>query len=296
MLRRTHVEMPSLTYRSSAVPPRPKVFLIPHDRNPHFLGRGELLKALRQKLLETDQKRYIHRIALYGMGGVGKTQIAIGYVYEYRNDYDDVYWISGSDQAMLLSGFREIGEMTGCLAPAGKEGLKPAELAHIVLSWLRLQENWLLVIDNLDDVSVVDGFLPTMDGGGHTLITTRNPDAKAIPAEGCQILVLDEVDAVELLCVRSENIENVRFSTIAVDVVNELGYLPLAIDHAAALIRSLSLDITDFLSLFHESRKEILSRDPTNKNTYPNSVAATSSCHSTRLQQFPNMANKPRSF
>src|SRR5271170_2743146 len=122
MLRRTHGEMQVVNYRNSAVPPRPKVFLMPHDRNPHFLGRGELLKVLRQNLLETEPKRYNHRVSIYGMGGVGKTQVAIGYVYEYRNDYDDVYWISASDQAMLLSGFREIGETTGCLATTGKEG------------------------------------------------------------------------------------------------------------------------------------------------------------------------------
>ena len=96
------------------------------------------------------------------MGGVGKTQVAIEYVYQHENDYYDIYWISASDQAALLSGFQEIGAKTGCLS-AGTEGLKPTEVAKTVLSWLRLQETWLLVIDNLDDVSVAEEFLPAMD-------------------------------------------------------------------------------------------------------------------------------------
>ena len=283
-------EIQIVDYRNPAIDiPRPKVFMMPYDRNPHFLGRGDLLTLLRQTLQETGTKTYNHRVAIYGMGGVGKTQIAIGYVYEYRKEYDNIYWISASDQAILLSGFREIGEKMGCLT-TGTEGLRPTEMAKTVLYALRLQTNWLLVIDNLDDVSVVDGFLPAMDSGGHTLITTRNPDVKAVPAEGLEVPVLEHHAGVELLRIRSEiNEADVpSFSAVADEIVRELGYLALAIDHAAAFIRSLNLDISDFLPIFRESRRKVLSRDPTSKHTYPNSVAATFILSFNRVKLVPN--------
>ena len=250
--------------------------MMPYDRNPHFLGRDDLLIHLRAKLEETDPKQYNHRIAIYGMGGVGKTQCAIEYVYRHEEDYGDIYWISASDQTALLSGFQEIGTKTGCL-PNGIDGLNPTKAAKNVLDWLRLQKNWLLVIDNLDDISVADGFLPAMDKGGHTLITTRNPNAKNIPAEGLQIPVFGRDDAIELLRVRSEITEAdvPSFGAVAADIVNELGYLALAIDHAAAFVRSLNLNITEFLPIYRESRKEILSRPSTSKHTYPNSIVVT---------------------
>jgi Cdc6-like AAA superfamily ATPase len=71
--------------------------MIPYDRNPYFLGRDGLLRQLRQKLQETNPREYNHRIAIYGMGGVGKTQLAIEYVYRYEKDYDNIYWISAFD-------------------------------------------------------------------------------------------------------------------------------------------------------------------------------------------------------
>jgi hypothetical protein len=98
--------------------------MIPYDRNPYFLGRDGILSDLRKKQETKPQWQYNHRVAIYGMGGVGKTQIAIEYVYRHEKDYDDIYWISASDQAALLSGFQEIGEKTGCLF-AGTDRSKP---------------------------------------------------------------------------------------------------------------------------------------------------------------------------
>jgi tetratricopeptide (TPR) repeat protein len=248
--------------------------MVPYDRNPYFLGRDDLLRELRQKLQETNPRKYNHRIAVYGMGGVGKTQLTIEYVHRHEKDYDNIYWISAFDQAALLSGFQEIGSRTGCLSMG--TSLKSIEAARNVLSWLRRQKNWLLVLDNLDDISVADGFLPAMDTGGHILITTRNPNAKNIPAEGVEIPVFCETDAVELLRNQSEITEaDDPFGTVAAEIVGELGYLALAIDSAAAFIRTLSLDATEFLPIYRKSRKQVLSRDPTSAHSYPKSVAIT---------------------
>jgi len=259
--------------------------MVPYDKNPLFVGRDSLLRDLREKLQETKPKKYQHRIAISGMGGVGKTQVAIEYSNRYRDDYSAIYWISAVNQAALLSGFRGIATETKCL-PAGSEELTAVKEAQKVLSWLQLQKNWLLVIDNLDDVSVADGFLPRMDTG-HTLITTRNPDAKRIPAEGFEIRELSQFEAVELLVISSE-LSEIDFPTLRKDattVVDELRCLPLAIDQAAALIRSSRISINTFLNLYRNSRKEVLQEKSGSKHIYPNSVAATFLLSMDRLKE-----------
>ena len=175
--------------------------MVPYQRNPHITGRDELLTQVSEKLRETKQKKFNHRIAIYGIGGIGKTQVAIEYVYQYETQYDGIYWINASDQAALLSGFQEIGSMTGCVSTA--TDLEPIEVAKGVLSWLRREQNWLVVIDNLDDITVVAGFLPQTGPHQHTLITTRNPNSSGIPAEGLEVPLLDSADSVDLLCTLS---------------------------------------------------------------------------------------------
>jgi tetratricopeptide (TPR) repeat protein len=252
----------------------PKYFLMPYDRNPHFTGRDELLTELRDKLDEAKPKAYNHRVAVHGMGGVGKTQLAIEYVHRYKALYDGIFWISAVDNAELLSGFQEIGSIIGCVAATD---LNLTERVKIVLSWLQQEESWLLIIDNLDDISVVDGYLPQIKKGGHTLITTRYPESWNIPAEGIETPVLGEETAIELLCLRSRiiNVDQSPERRQAAEIVKELGYLALAIEHASAYIRSSIGGISQFLSMYRQSRKRMHNRKSGANSSYPKSIAAT---------------------
>src|SRR5271169_4995184 len=109
---------------------------MPYQRNPHFTGRDDLLTLLSEKLRDTSAKKYNHRVAIYGMGGVGKTQLAIEYVHRNKEKYDSIFWISSADQAALLSGFQEIARIIECI-PSPDANLKPAEIAKVVLLWLQ---------------------------------------------------------------------------------------------------------------------------------------------------------------
>src|SRR5579859_641405 len=94
-------------------------FLVPYEENPHFTGRKELLKSLREWLIEIKPKEYNHRVALHGLGGVGKTQTALAYAYAHKSDYDAVYWVVGVNQASILSSFQDIAKRIGLLKSAG---------------------------------------------------------------------------------------------------------------------------------------------------------------------------------
>jgi hypothetical protein len=167
--------------------------MVPYERNQFFVGRDSFLKKLGDKLsVNSSTSRYHGRVALFGLGGIGKTQIALAFVYRSQITYCRIYWISGATQEALLDGYAEIA--------------KRAQ----VISWLNRTQNWLPVMDNLDDINVlsthnlggqkiISTLLPQSGPGHHTLITTRNPNADNIPARGEEVPLFDESEAIDLL-------------------------------------------------------------------------------------------------
>jgi hypothetical protein len=168
----------------------------------------------------------------------------------------------------------------GCLSDNIKD---PMVMAKGVVSWLRTENNWLLIVDNLDDVSVADGFLPAMESG-HTLITTRNPDSKRILVEGLEIPVLGSESAVELLS-ETNGDEMHIFKVVSPDIVRELGCHALAIEQATAFVRCTHVRIAEFLQIYYAFRQHVLSRASTSKHVYPNSLAATFLLSFEKVQQ-----------
>jgi tetratricopeptide (TPR) repeat protein len=250
-------------------------FLVPYQRNENFTGRQKLLEALWMKLCEVAPKQWNHRVALYGLGGIGKTQIALEYVYAQQANYKYIFWISAVDAASFLSGFQAIAKWTHCLS----DYRKPVQTAEGVLNWLNQREDWLLVIDNLDDMNVIAGRLPSCSPTRHTLITTRYSHCDHIPAQGLEVGVLDPNDAIDLLLLRSKGERDgstEKETAECAKIVKELGYLPLAIEQAAACIREASKDLYIFLPSYWENRQFYHSRvSKGNLRYYGQSIATT---------------------
>jgi tetratricopeptide (TPR) repeat protein len=210
------------------------------------------------------------------MGGVGKTQVAIEYVFKYKANYRSIFWVSAATQADFLSAFQQIAKKVNCV---NEDEQKNADsVAKAVLRWLKEKSSWLLIIDNLDDISIAHGYLPELGGGNHhVLITTRNRDTTGIPAQGLEVEVFDSSHAINLLLLRTTGTKQCQpeIRLQATKIVEELGYLPLAVEHAAAFIRQSSLDLSKFLDMFSKSRKEFLENLPGQNHTYSRAVAAT---------------------
>ena len=249
-------------------------FVIPFKQNPMFTGRREFLKILKEKLFDQAPQKHSHCVALYGMGGIGKTQIALEYVYTNRDSYDKIYWISAVDQTSLLSGYQKIVIKAGLKALLH---LKPVEAAEDLLHWLSQERSWLIVIDNLDDIDVVTGFLPQNGPNKHTLITSRNPNAGGIPAEGLEVPLLDPADSINLLSILSniDIVVNSSESAQAALIVHELGYLPLAIEQAAAYVREVAGKFDTFLDDYHKSHNDVHQWISQGYRPYPHSIATT---------------------
>lgn len=251
-------------------------FIVPYQKNVNFTGREELLGELYMMLCDTAPFRYNHRVALYGLGGVGKTQVALQYVHTHKPKYERIFWISGAREATLFSGFEEIAKRTKCISTI--DDTTPSEVAKGVVEWLNTQESWLLVIDNLDDVTVVNGYLPDPSPGRHTLITTRNRHCDHIPAKGLHVDVLSTNDATELLLTRIQDVgeaDDPKHREEAIEIVKEVGCLPLAIEQAAAYIREASQDIFKFLPAYRGNSRPLHEQKPDGNSMYPYSVATT---------------------
>jgi len=268
--------------------------MVPYQRNANFIGRADLLAKLSTKLYDIAPKSWNHRVALYGLGGVGKTQLALEYVYAHKGEYDRVYWISAVSEATLFSGFQEIAKRTQCVPSI--TNLNPSEVTITVLEWFNTHENWLLVIDNLDQIEVIDGYLPIQSKGRHTLITTRNPYSDHIPAEGLKVGELDLDDAIELLLLRSRvgaAGETSGAKTEAAEIVKELACLPLAIEQASAYIREASRDLFKFLPSYRNDRKTHHARlSKGNRSYYSGSVSTTWHLSFERIEQ--NNSDAPK--
>ena len=257
-----------------------RVFSVRYEQNLHFTGRDDFLRRVAEELSERKPKRYNHRVALHGLGGVGKTQIALEYAYRHKNDYTFVFWISAADQTQLLSGFGEIATLTGCV----RSDDDPNQVAKAVLRWLEVTEGWLLIIDNLDDITVIDGYLPTTVGVGHTLITTRNTYSAGIPAEGMEVMVMDVEDSLSLLLDGIQMAVTDEIRSEARKIVEALGFLPLAIEQAAGYIR-ISQKVEEYLETYTKQRSEILNWRATRNHAYNQTVGTTWKMSLKRLRE-----------
>jgi len=250
--------------------------MVRYERNQLFTGRDALLARLNKKFRTPSTEAYHGRIALFGLEGIGKTQIALEYVYRFQRSYQRIYWIPGDTQASLLGGYKQIAEraelQTSHLSTA-------VEVAERVISWLEQEEGWLLVVDNLNNIKVLSMgqnsnlkllLLPSTGDLQHTLITTRNPHYGDIPAQGMEICKYDRDASIQLLY-KSSRITPLNQPELqaAERIVEKLCNLPLAIDQAAAYIREMEISFSKFLILYEEYRRDLTKWGPKGPQQYP---------------------------
>ncbi len=147
----------------------PAVWNVPR-RSARFTGRDAVLAEVHQRLEEGGREGV--RLALRGMSGVGKTQIATEYAHRFGNHYDIVWWISAGFRATAREQLADLADRLEL--PTGKELGNRIRAVHEALRTGRPYRRWLLVFDGADDMEQVDDLLP--EGNGHVLITSLTRD------------------------------------------------------------------------------------------------------------------------
>ncbi|HEV2296409.1 MAG TPA: FxSxx-COOH system tetratricopeptide repeat protein [Tepidisphaeraceae bacterium] len=240
------------------------IWNVPYNRNPHFLGRDEDLNELHVSMGARDPRTRVQ--AIHGLGGVGKSQLALEYAYRYASEYQIVWWLSADEPATLALMYSKLGQRLGMRFP---DGAKLDDIRHHVRRVLNGRHDWLLIFDNAAGPEDVQNYIP-QERTGQVLITSRNPNwgavARPFPLRG-----MKRADAVAFLLSRTGRQGR---GDDATRLAMALGDLPLALEQAAACVEQTGISFNDYLKRFETHWAELL-KEVKYAGDYPDSVAMT---------------------
>ncbi|WP_063763771.1 FxSxx-COOH system tetratricopeptide repeat protein [Actinoplanes subtropicus] len=249
-------------------------------RNPNFTGRDLILERLHKELLEARETAVLPQ-ALHGMGGVGKSQVAIEYVHRHSSDYDLVWWIPAEQDSQVLASLTrlaqrlhlEVSPEADSAVPAVQDALNTGEIEY---------KRWLLVFDNAESMQDVRPYFPT-GGAGKILVTSRNPEWSAV-ARSLEVDVFTREESRKFLRSRTPELSDKDAGRLA----EALGDLPLAVEQAAAWHTTTGMPVGEYLELLSEKSLELLNENA--PPDYPRSVAAAWNVSLDRLEKTDNAA------
>ncbi len=225
------------------------LFLVP-DGTPRFFGRTEQLAELDRFFSSGDPRR---KAAVWGMGGVGKTQIAIYYAHARRESYHYIFFIPSDDALLLDNHFSAICRKLELPVSKNLEA-KPDDFRFALRDWMTKTDGWLAIFDNADDLDIFKPYLPETVAG-HVLLTTRDTTAEDF-AFSIPLKVFTEEQSAEFLF---ENTGR-RDEDASRKLAREMGGLPLALDQAVAFISELKSSPAEYLECYREEGPELRDR------------------------------------
>lgn len=272
----THDALPDADTGAGA--PASSLWNVPYRRNLFFTGREDLLGRVRDCFTNSNGATPIEVQALTGMGGIGKTQVALEYAYRSRNAYRAIFWVRAAGRDTLAADCTVIARLLGL--PEQNEQ-DQSLVVDGVKRWLAHEPGWLLILDNVDELSLAAEFLP-VGGKGHTMLTTRiQATGNLALAHGVENM---EQDEGSLLLLR-------RAKLLALDapprpimsavqaqahaVVQLLDGLPLALDQAGAYIEETGCSLSEYLEFYQQRRRDLLQRRSAVLSDYPHTVASS---------------------
>jgi tetratricopeptide (TPR) repeat protein len=227
----------------------PQVSNLP-ARNPKFSGRGELLEQLHARLQAGSAAAVVPTGAVHGLGGVGKTQLAIEYAHRFRSDYDLAWWIPAEQPTSATAALSKLARRLGV-----SQVTDQTEMIAALFDLLRGRDRWLLIYDNAERPDRLAALLPE-GGGGHLLVTSRW-SAWGAQAEPLQVNVLRRDEAIAFLAQRTGFDDEAALDRLA----DALGDLPLALEEAAAYLEQTQVGLDHYLGLVRDRTRELFDLD-----------------------------------
>ncbi|KAF8182447.1 hypothetical protein K438DRAFT_1724930 [Mycena galopus ATCC 62051] len=214
-----------------------------------FQGRRNILDKMHHFFTSNMEIQHIY--VLHGLGGAGKTQVALKFINESSSHFSDIFFIDTSTIVTIETGLKNIAIAKG-FGNSAQDGLL----------WLTSKvEEWLLFFDNADDPSInLYNFIPQCNHG-NIIITSRNPGLRVHAGSHSLVSDMEEEDAVALLLKSAVQDTTIHTEQVATEIVKALHYFPLAIVQAGAFI-SKSQDLDSYLALYTKNQAQLLCEKP----------------------------------
>ncbi|HEX8347656.1 MAG TPA: FxSxx-COOH system tetratricopeptide repeat protein, partial [Actinoplanes sp.] len=251
-------------------------------KNPNFIGRDGMLNDMHVMLVNSGQTAVLLPRAFYGLGGVGKTQLAIEYAHRRKNEFDLVWWVAAEDPAEIRRSLVQLAELVG----EPQAGDTNSTIQRVLAALNRPREqyrNWLVVFDNVGDPSTVEGLLPSPQKG-RVLITTRESQWEEY-GQAVRVDKFARSESVELL---GQQGGPPSAEADADAVAEQLEDLPISLAQAAAWHRATGASFRQYLDIL---RDEVARRSGTTDTMgYPAHAAAAMSLAFQQLQKTSDQA------
>ncbi|WP_082598028.1 MULTISPECIES: FxSxx-COOH system tetratricopeptide repeat protein [unclassified Kitasatospora] len=252
---------------------RPSYWSVP-QRNPSFTGRAKVLEELREQLVGGPMVVLPTPQTLYGLGGVGKSQLALEYAHRYMSHYDLVWWIDAEQTDLIPTALSDLAARLGLRV--GDSVNEAAEAAREALRRGNPTSRWLLIFDNADEPGEIRRFFP--GGSGHILVTSRN-QAWSGQAGVLGVDVFTRGESVEHLTRRTRGLSRADADRVA----EAVGDLPLAVEVAAAWLDTTRTPVDTYVrQLQQEATRALAVGRPAD---YPTPVGATWNVSIARLRE-----------
>lgn len=260
------------------------LWTVPHRQNRCFVGRETLIEQISLAFASWNTGA-TPIVALSGLGGMGKTQIALEYSYRSSGRYQAIFWINASSQEAFVA---DLVSLVKTLSIEAARDMNTQEHLLLVRHWLEQHQYWLLVLDALTDFSLVLDALP-LRSTGHVLVTTQSRASQTI-ATTLEVGPLVEAEALTLLLRRGgfytqeyalppplpgETALVPEELAAAYRVCKLLDGLPLALDQAGAYIEQTGCSVSEYEKRYHAQCLSLLEQRGESVDNHPASVVTT---------------------
>lgn len=287
-------EPPAYETLSVPSPELKPIYMVKYDLENDFVGRDGIMSTIEKQLTEGN-----HRVALAGIGGVGKSRIAIQYSYRHRQLHpkSHIFWVHGGSRSRFETDFRNVARL---LDLSGRED-PDVDILRLVTDWLSDEANgpWLMILDNADDrdlwlgpqkkaVQIKNAFMPLIHHlprgiVGGLLVTTRDRQlGQQLLERKQQPLPISRLEPKEAQSLLSAKLSDQQLKPEDIEkLAMELEYLPLTITQAAAYLEQTEISASEYLEIFRAGQSDIPNLleesiyDPSRDHESSNSVFQT---------------------
>ncbi len=246
---------------TTTLPTTSHLWNIPYLRNPFFTGRDAELHHMHEVLNRQKTTTLSQSIAISGLGGIGKTQTAIEYAYRHVQDYTAVFWINAETYETIASSMVAIASL---LDLPEKQEQKQEKIITAVIHWLMQHSDWLLVLDNVENPTLVQCVLPAARYG--SLLFTSRRQALGFIIQTLNLEPMTPEVGIRFMLHRAKLLEPTtsldqlapKDMFAAQEIATAMDGLPLALDQVGTYIEATQCSLSDYLSLFQSSQQRLL--------------------------------------